>query len=143
AALITIPPHVDASLSPALFEGPIRPSFHFGQAGEHSSIIEYPERSASAWLAETTLSAGGLTATARFERAHKAELFGLTDPRHDRLYDVRKLEAGLIGDVRLGGHVRAGLGGTVSRHFLPRALRSAYRDGRWSYMVFARFALAA
>jgi hypothetical protein len=84
-----------------------------------------------------------VTVTARFERALKDELFGPTDPRHDTAYDVRKLELGLIGDVRVARALRAGLGGTISQHFLPSRLRSAYGDASRSYMVFARLALAA
>jgi hypothetical protein len=51
---------------------------------------------------------------------------------------VRKLEVGLIGDARLGRGIRVGLGGTVSHHFRPRQLRSAYGDDPRSYMIFAR-----
>jgi hypothetical protein len=142
-AVVVIPVAGPPPVVAAVGDDPIRPDFHFGQIDDHASIIYYPERSQSAWLAETTASAGSITATARFERALKDELFGTFDPRHDTMYDVRKLELGLIGDVRLGRRVLAGLGGTISHHFIPSRLRSTYGDAPRSYMVFARLALAA
>ena len=140
-AVVVIPVYGPPEAS--FLEDPIRPSFHFGQIDEHASIVSVPERSQSAWLAETTVSAAWLTATARFERALKNELFALFDPRHDTLYDVRKVELGLIGDMRLARRIRAGLGGTISYHFLPERLRSAYGEAPRSYMIFARLALAS
>jgi hypothetical protein len=142
-AVVVVPVAGPPPIVAAVGENPIRPDFHFGQVDEHASIILFPERSRSAWLAETTASARGVTVTARFERALKDQLFGPTDPRHDTAYDVRKLELGLIGDVRVARALRAGLGGTISQHFLPSRLRSAYGDASRSYMVFARLALAA
>jgi hypothetical protein len=139
---VVVIPVAGPPLLAALADDAIRPDFHFGQIDDHASIIHYPERSQSAWLVETTASAGNITATARYERALKDELFGTFDPRHDTMYDVSKLELGLIGDVRLGSRVRAGLGGTVSHHFIPSQLRPTYGDASRSYMVFARLALA-
>jgi hypothetical protein len=137
-AVVVIPVAGPPPVVAAVADDPIRPDFHFGEADDHASIVFYPERSQSAWLVETAASAGGLTATARFERALKDELFASFDPRHDTTYDVRKLEVGLIGDARLSSRIRLGLGGTVSHHFLPRQLRSAYGDAPRSYMIFAR-----
>jgi hypothetical protein len=142
-AVVVIPVAGPPPVAAAFGDAAIRPDFHYGQADDHASIIHHPERTSSALLAETTASLGSLTATARFERALKDELFGTFDPRHDTLYDVRKLEMGLIGDARLTGQIRAGVGGTFSHHFLPRQLRAAYGADVRSYMIFARFALTA
>ena len=142
-ALVVIPAVGTAPVVAAVGDQTIRPDFHFGGGDhDHASIVFYPERRQSAWLTETTASVGSMTATARFERALKDELFDTFDPRHDTLYDVRKLELGLIGDTRLGRRIRVGLGGTVSHHFIPSRLRSAYGDASRSYMIFARLALA-
>lgn len=120
----------------------VRPDFHItGYPHDHESIVFFPELEHAAWLAETAWSGFGLRLYGRYEQARKNELFPAVDPRHRNLYDVDKLELGLLRSVRLGRGWSAGIGGSVSLHRLDPGLRSTYGDSPRSYMLYVRLDL--
>jgi len=144
-AVITFSPTPPAP-APSVISGTleVRPQFHLtGDDHEHPSIVLVPELSQSAWLAETAWSAGGLHLFARYEQVQKNELFPEFDPRHRNLYDVSKLELGLLRSIGLGEAWRMGIGGSVSLHRVDRALEPIYGDRPRSYMLFVRLDLAS
>jgi hypothetical protein len=142
-AVVTYSP---ASAAPTVIAGEldVRPQLHVsGDGHEHPSIVFVPELTQAAWLAETALSAGWLQLFARYEHVEKNELFPEFDPRHRNLYDVSKVELGLLRSVGLGDGWSMGFGGSVSLHRVDQALEPIYGNRPRSYMLFVRLDLAS
>jgi hypothetical protein len=74
---------------------------------------------------------------ARAERSEKNELFLPGDPRADDKFRVGKLTLGYVYDLPRDGHFKIGVGGLVSRYWLPGALDAVYGNPT-SFMLFAR-----
>jgi hypothetical protein len=78
------------------------------------------------------------TIFSRAEVVQKDELFPAGDPRDGNVYTVGKISLGYIYDFPKWNHVRLGLGGSGSIHFLPDSLTSTYGDTPLSFMLFVR-----
>jgi hypothetical protein len=78
------------------------------------------------------------TVFGRFERVEKDELFPPGDPFEDRRFTVHKLSLGYVYDFPEVCHMKFGIGGVGSAHFLPDSLDSTYGDTPLSFMVFVR-----
>jgi hypothetical protein len=92
-----------------------------------------------AYLVESAVMfAKAHTVFARAERAGKNELFAEDSPLAGQTFNVGKLSLGYVYDVPLGKHLKAGIGGLVSRYRIPGSLDSTYGSDPTSYMLFAR-----
>jgi hypothetical protein len=60
----------------------------------------------------------------------------------DRVFKVGKLSLGAIYDFRVAEHVRLGVGGLVSKAFVPADLRPSYGGNPTSFMLFVRMKLS-
>ena len=74
---------------------------------------------------------------ARGERADKNELFAEPDPRAEEKFRVGKLSVGYVYDFPSDSHFRVGVGGLISRYWLPAELDSVYGNPT-SFMLFTR-----
>lgn len=54
---------------------------------------------------------------------------------------MNKLSLGYAFDVRLGNHVKAGIGGLANAYSIPARLEPVYGAGPASYTVFLRLKL--
>jgi hypothetical protein len=96
-----------------------------------------PGPSLNAFLLESEVELGDhWTLFGRAERAQEDEL-----TPSGAIYDVGKLSAGAIYDVRLGAHWKAGLGGLFSVYDIPGALKPLY-GAPTSGMGFLRLKLS-
>ena len=101
-----------------------------------------PGRTTDAWLLESALARpDGWTLYGRAERVDKDELFGEDDPLHGLSFPVDKLSVGAVFDFPATSLGRLGLGGQVSRHWLPAALAPAYGTTPDAWLLFARWKL--
>jgi hypothetical protein len=78
------------------------------------------------------------TVFARMEFAEKDELFAASDPRHALVTNVSKLSGGYVFDFLGLGHLRIGVGGYGSVHFLDEELNDLYGERPTSYGVYLR-----
>ena len=94
-----------------------------------------------AYLIESAVKPTDLwTIFARFERETNNELTdfgGQSSP----VYVVAKASVGAIHDWRVADHVKLGLGGLVSRDWVPAAPKPAYGDAPGGAMGFVRLAI--
>jgi len=88
-----------------------------------------------AFVLESAAGLGPWTLFGRAERTRNDELSG---GHGGPAYDVGKVSAGVIRDVRVAPHVRLGLGGLYARNFVPGALRPAYGGNPGGLMAFIR-----
>jgi hypothetical protein len=117
-----------------------------GAHGLWSSTLAWGRRTPTGWassdalLAETALKPDeAWTLFARAERAETDELYG--GHVHGRLATVGKVSLGAIHDWRIAEHVKIGLGGLVSRDWVPTALKPAYGDAPGGAIGFVRLAI--
>jgi hypothetical protein len=93
----------------------------------------------NAYLLESAVTlAKTHTLFGRAERARKNELFPAGAPMAGDTFNVGKLSVGYIYEVPLDHHLKAGMGGLVSKYSLPGDLHAAYGSSPTSYMLFAR-----
>jgi hypothetical protein len=74
----------------------------------------------------------------RLEQVGKDELFPAGAPLDGRQFPIKKISAGYVYEFSRLGHLRFGIGGVVSRHFIPADLDAAYGAHPSSYSVFVR-----
>jgi hypothetical protein len=95
--------------------------------------------STNAYLLESALTiAKTHTFFGRAERADKTELFAQGTPLAHEKFTVGKLTVGYVYDISIARHLKAGIGGLVSKYSLPGGLESAYGSNPTSYMLFTR-----
>ncbi|HEX8528071.1 hypothetical protein [Allosphingosinicella sp.] len=93
--------------------------------------------SLDAFTLESAAGIGGWTLFARAERIETNELLS-AGGHHGPVFEVAKLSAGLIRDVRLGEHVRLGAGGLYALNFVPAGLETSYGGDPEGAMLFLR-----
>jgi hypothetical protein len=81
------------------------------------------------------------TVFGRWESVEKDELFRDGHPNEGKRYLVHKASLGYIYDFAKWKHLRAGIGGLGSVHFLPHSLERYYGDVPLSFAIFARVKL--
>jgi hypothetical protein len=109
-------------------------TFRFGSGNWWSATLAWGRRDGDdAFVLEGAAGLGPWTLFARAERTENDEL-AAAGPA----YDVGKVSAGLIRDLRLAPHVRLGLGGLYAVNFVPMPLRAAYGGNPGGAMAFIR-----
>jgi hypothetical protein len=113
-----------------------------GERSWMSTTLAWGHRSAGhdeldAFALETAAGLGSWTLFARAEHVETNELLSVGG-HHGPVFDVSKVSAGLIRDVRLGEHVRLGLGGLYALNFVPRGLEGSYGGDPNGAMLFLR-----
>ena len=78
------------------------------------------------------------TVFGRAERVSKDELFPEGDPLEGTEFTIHKLSLGYIYDVAKIQHVKLGVGGMGTAHFIPGTLKSAYGETPLSFLLFVR-----
>lgn len=98
-----------------------------------------PGDTTNAYLLESAVTLSQAhTFFGRIERADKDELFPEGDPLAHQAFAVNKLSVGYVYDLPIAAHLKAGLGGLVSKYSVPSGLQSFYGKDPTSFMVFAR-----
>ncbi|HEV2816861.1 MAG TPA: hypothetical protein VGW40_06530 [Allosphingosinicella sp.] len=108
----------------------------FGRSGWWATTLAWGRRDGDdAFVLEGAAGIGLWTLFGRAERTRNDELGG----GHGGVaYDVGKISAGVIRDVRVAPHVRLGLGGLYALSFVPEALRPSYGGNPGGLMAFVR-----
>ncbi len=114
-----------------------------GEDGWFSSTFAWGrrERGHDAMDAFTLEAAAGLGDWTLFGRAERVETNELTDGpggHHGPVFEVGKVSAGLIRDVRVAPHVRLGVGGLYALNFVPAGLQPLYGGDPDGAMLFLR-----
>jgi hypothetical protein len=106
----------------------------FGSGNWWSATLAWGRRGGDdAFALEGATGLGPWTLFARAERTENDELAA-----GGAVYDVGKVSAGVIRDLRLARHVRLGLGGLYAVNFVPVPLRAAYGGNPGGAMAFIR-----
>jgi hypothetical protein len=90
-----------------------------------------------AFTFESAAGFGSWTLFGRAERVETNELLQ-SGAHHGPVFEVAKLSAGLIRDIRLNERVRLGLGGLYAANFVQRALEASYGGDPDGAMLFVR-----
>jgi hypothetical protein len=102
-------------------------------------IFITPTSLQSAYLAEAAVKRGTRhTVFARFERAHKDELFLSDNPGANIVFNVQKLELGYIYDFVERPFLALGAGVSGGVHFVPQGLTAVYGSQPKSVLIFGR-----
>ena len=90
-----------------------------------------------AFALESAAGLGLWTLFGRVERIETNELLAVGG-HHGPVFDVAKVSAGLIRDVRLAENVRLGVGALYALNFVPAALEASYGGDPDGAMLFLR-----
>lgn len=115
----------------------------FAATAAFSNKNRLPGSTLTAWLAEANWDiTKRYTVFARYENAANAELFpDHSDPLHEQVFRVAKLQAGCAYSLPLGRAFALSLGGSAGTFFKPAALDPIYGKSPMGYTAFARLAL--
>lgn len=113
-----------------------------GERGWTSATVAWGRRSADhdqidAFALEAAAGLGDWTLFARAEHIETNELLSVGG-HHGPVFDVAKVSAGLIRDIRVADHVRLGLGGLYALNFVPSGLETSYGGDPDGAMLFLR-----
>jgi hypothetical protein len=113
-----------------------------GEDGWWSTTLAWGRRSGDhdsydAFVLESAAGLGLWTLYGRAEMTENNELLSVGG-HHGPAFDVAKVSAGLIRDVRVAEHVRLGLGAQYALNFVPGALEPLYGGDPSGAMVFLR-----
>ena len=114
----------------------------FGERSWMSTTFAWGRRSAGhdrldAFALESAAGLGDWTLFARAERIETNELLS-AGGHHGPVFDVAKVSAGVIRDLRVADHVRLGVGGLYALNFVPRGLETSYGGDPDGAMLFLR-----
>ncbi|HEX8217329.1 MAG TPA: hypothetical protein VF577_07680 [Allosphingosinicella sp.] len=107
-----------------------------------STTLAWGRRSAGhdeldAFALEGAAGLGDWTLFARAEHIETNELLSVGG-HHGPTFEVAKVSAGLIRDVRVAEHVRLGIGGLYALNFVPNGLETSYGGDPDGAMLFLR-----
>ena len=113
-----------------------------GTRGWWSTTLAWGRRNAGherldAFALESAAGLNGWTLFARAERIETNELLS-AGGHHGPTFDVGKVSAGLIRDLRVAPHVRLGIGGLYALNFVPPGLETSYGGDPDGAMLFLR-----
>jgi hypothetical protein len=114
-----------------------------GERGWWSTTLAWGRRSGEdddldAFTLESAVGLGSWTLFGRAERIETNELLSDGHGHHGPVFDVSKVSAGLIRDVRVRENVRIGVGGLYAWNFVPAALEASYGGDPGGAMLFLR-----
>jgi hypothetical protein len=100
---------------------------------------ENPGKTFDGFLLESALNfCDTHTILGRAERVSKDGLFPPGSSLEGKEFTVNKVSLGYIYDFPKFHHIRFGVGGLGSAHFLPASLKSSYGDTPLSFLLFVR-----